>query len=571
MARLIPDELDDLDVSTSGHRAERQTLLRLRAELPDDLSVYHAVHWAHADRSGSVYGEIDFIIANRYGKLLAIEQKSATVYVADNDLKVDYGQNVGKSVRVQLARNLNSLRAEFSRRYPGKQLSLDHLLYLPNSSILGQTPSGLDPTRIVDVSRAGELCEIIQALFDDAPMPEVKNAAQAIDVHDFLSQKVEAVPHIGLLGKSAQEFTTRVSGGLSTWAGRFTLTPYRLKVQGTAGSGKTQLALQELRRADHDGKRALYICFNRALAEALKPSAPSSATVVTLHELARELGAQQGIDFDFTKPDVYEQMITVLREHSASVSGLFDTLVIDEGQDLAASWVEALLPLANPDGRITLLEDPEQVLYDRDRYMAQDWPLLESPVNFRSPRTLVEFMNHFRLTGKPIIAGSGVRGFEPQWLVYDDRKSLLYQTEAALKQLLAQGYAAQSIVILTFPGVANSTFFASDAPRGLCNLPLIRQDGYDTDGQLRYTEGKVLVETLFRFKGQAADAVILTEVDFEQLDSRARRRLFVALSRARLHAVLISTKRVYEALQRFADHGEGLGTGKTEVPGITDA
>jgi hypothetical protein len=571
MARLIPDELDDLDALTSGHRAERQTLLRLRAELPDDLSVYHAVHWAHADRSGSVYGEIDFIIANRHGKLLAIEQKSAAVYVADNDLKVDYGQNVGKSVRVQLARNLNSLRAEFSRRYPGKQLSVDHLLYLPNSSILGQTPSSLDPTRIVDVSRVGELCQIILALFDGASTSVAKNAAEAIHVHDFLSQKVEAVPHIGLLGRSAQEFTTRVSGGLATWAGRFTLTPYRLKVQGTAGSGKTQLALQELRRADRDGKLSLYICFNRALAEALKPSAPRSATVVTLHELARELGAQQGIDFDFTKPDVYEQMIAVLREYSASVSGLFDSLVIDEGQDLAASWVEALLPLANPGGRITLLEDPEQVLYDRDRFMAQNWPLLESPVNFRSPRTLVEFMNHFRLTEKPIIAGSGIRGFEPQWLVYDDKKSLLDQTEAALKQLLVEGYAAQSIVILTFSGVANSTFFATDAPRGLCNLPLMRQDGYNTDGQLRYTEGKVLVETLFRFKGQAADAVILTEMDFEQLDSRAKRRLFVALSRARLHAVLVSTRRVYEALHRFADQGEGLGTGKAELPGMTDA
>jgi len=357
------------------------------------------------------------------------------------------------------------------------------------------------------------------------------------------------VPHIGLLGKSAQEFTTRVSGGLATWAGRFTLTPYRLKVQGTAGSGKTQLALQELRRAEQAGKRAIYVCFNRALAEALKPLAPRSATVVTLHEFARELGAQKGISFDFTQPDVYQQMISVLREHSAAVSGLFDTLVIDEGQDLAASWVEALLPLANSNGRITLLEDPEQVLYDRDRYMAQEWALLESPVNFRSPRALVEFMNLHQLTEKPIVAGSGVRGFEPQWFEYSDKKSLLDQTEAALKQLLDQGYLPQSIVILTFSGAANSCFFAGDAPRGLCNLPLIRQEGYTADGQLRYTEGKVLIETLFRFKGQAADAVILTEVDFDQLDSRARRRLFVALSRARLHVALVTTRRAREALQ----------------------
>jgi hypothetical protein len=115
MARLIPDEVEDANTLTGGHLAERQTLLRFRDELRDDLSVYHAVHWVHSERFGSVYGEIDFIIANRYGKLLAIEQKSAQVYVAGSDLKVDYGKHTGKSVSVQLARNLNSLRTEFSR------------------------------------------------------------------------------------------------------------------------------------------------------------------------------------------------------------------------------------------------------------------------------------------------------------------------------------------------------------------------------------------------------------------------------------------------------------------------
>jgi len=220
MARLIPDEFDDLDLADFGHKSERATLLRLRDELPDDLSVYHAVHWAHAERSGSVYGEIDFIIANRYGKLLAIEQKSAAVYVADNDLRVDYATEKGKSVQVQLARNLNTLRSEFARRYSGASLSIDHLLYLPNASVVGSLPSGIDPQRVVDVARADELCAVIQKLFDDSPMPSGRNPLSPVDIHDFLSQKVEAVPHIGLLGKSAREFTTRVSGGLATWAGR---------------------------------------------------------------------------------------------------------------------------------------------------------------------------------------------------------------------------------------------------------------------------------------------------------------------------------------------------------------
>lgn len=73
---------------------------------------------------------------------------------------------------------------------------------------------------------------------------------------------------------------------------------------------------------------------------------------------------------------------------------------------------------------------------------------------------------------------------------------------------------------------------------GLNKIALNRQDGYGPDGKVRYADGKVLVQTIYRFNGQALDAVIVTEIDFESLDTKNRNKLFVALSRARLHAVL---------------------------------
>jgi superfamily I DNA and RNA helicase len=57
-----------------------------------------------------------------------------------------------------------------------------------------------------------------------------------------------------------------------------------------------------------------------------------------------------------------------------------------------------------------------------------------------------------------------------------------------------------------------------------------------------------LVETLYRFKGQAADAVILTEIDFTELNPKNRRKLFVALTRARLHVVMITSQAAAAAL-----------------------
>lgn len=548
MARLVPDDIDEDLARAFGSADEWQTLKVLRDGLSAEFTVFHSIHWASATNTGSVYGEIDFIVANRYGKLLVIEQKDSAVYADHSDLRVDYSHHKGKSIQVQVARNIGSIRHEFARRYDGRDLSVDHLLYLPRALVSDKLPAGVDPTRVVDASKAAQLCAVIEQLFNDAPMPSGDRLGDASDIHDFLSDRVQAVPHIGLLGQSARELTGRVSGGLATWVSRLSLTPHRLRVKGTAGSGKTQLALQELRQAARLDQQALYVCYNRPLADAVKAVAPQPRagagmiSVLTIHEFAREISEQAGILFDFTKPTVYDDMIALLKELAPKIHDFFDVLVIDEGQDMDASWVETLLPLVKAQGRITFLEDPAQTLYERAPFEQPDWPVIESPVNYRSPRLLVDFMNHLSLTDEPIEAGSGIVGFNPEWRWYEDEASLIDETENAVKGLMDAGYAPDKIAILSFQGLANSVFFGTNAPKGLNQIALKCQQGYDPSGQPKYSQGQLLVETLYRFKGQAADAVILTEIDFTELNAKNRRKLFVALTRARLHVVMITSQ-----------------------------
>ena len=49
----------------------------------------------------------------------------------------------------------------------------------------------------------------------------------------------------------------------------------------------------------------------------------------------------------------------------------------------------------------------------------------------------------------------------------------------------------------------------------------------------------MLVESVYRFKGQAAPAVILTEIDFEVLDDKAVRKLFVGATRSSMKLILV--------------------------------
>ncbi|MFM7254392.1 MAG: hypothetical protein ACKO3C_01805 [Betaproteobacteria bacterium] len=118
MARLVPSDFESASTSVEHHSPEACTLLRLREGLGDRYVVYHGIHWARADREGSVYGEIDFIVANDAGCLLAIEQKDTQIVATPGDIFARYGSTSGvkgggrgsnKSVTTQINRNLIEL------------------------------------------------------------------------------------------------------------------------------------------------------------------------------------------------------------------------------------------------------------------------------------------------------------------------------------------------------------------------------------------------------------------------------------------------------------------------------
>ncbi|MPN62872.1 hypothetical protein SDC9_210625 [bioreactor metagenome] len=73
---------------------------------------------------------------------------------------------------------------------------------------------------------------------------------------------------------------------------------------------------------------------------------------------------------------------------------------------------------------------------------------------------------------------------------------------------------------------------------------------YTADGEPVWSEGELLVESVHRFKGQSAMGVVLAEVDFEQLDEAACRRLFVGMTRAQLALEVVVSRGAEAALSR---------------------
>jgi hypothetical protein len=159
-------------------------------------------------------------------------------------------------------------------------------------------------------------------------------------------------------------------------------------------------------------------------------------------------------------------------------------------------------------------------------------------------------MNELDLIERRIESGRAVPRIDPVSIVHDDGESPIAATEKAIRRLTAADYKAPNIAVLSYRGLSSSIIARPTGPSTLAGIGVRRPAGYTADGNAVWTRGALLVDTLLRFKGQAADAVVVTESAFEAFNQKARRRLFVALTRARLQAALVSTSRAKAAILR---------------------
>ena len=235
----------------------------------------------------------------------------------------------------------------------------------------------------------------------------------------------------------------------------------------------------------------------------------------------------------------------------------FDVLIVDEGQDFTPAWRDAALRFVKPDGRAYWLEDPMQNLYGREPVALDGWVTLHAEVNYRSPREIVDAIVPLLvrgvdgdraaellairaaspLTGSDLDIATWPRGEDAE----QDTRALLDVTMRAITRALAAGYRRSDIALITFAGRDHSRLLSLDAigPHALRRFA----GEYDLFGNPVYTAGEVMAETIYRFKGQSAPCVIFTEIDFETLDEKAVRKLFVGATRATTKLMLVMSER----------------------------
>ncbi len=547
MANIFPDGWREFAASqaTSGAlRREMETLALLADALPDAYTVYHAVHWTRLEQGYSVYGEIDFVVVNQAGSLLLIEQKSGFLEEGEDGLKKRYAEK-SKSVPMQMARSVAAFQSKLYARPGCRDVHLESLLYCPDYQVRQLETAGIAPERIVDARRRDQLAAIIARILPpgDADQAHPDTLRQ---VHRFLRDIVQLETDVSALIGRARSLVTRIAGGLAHWARQLEFEPYRLRVTGTAGSGKTQLALSEYRAAIDRGLRPLYLCYNRPLADHFHLIAPPGGLACTLHMLCDQRLRATGKIPDFNRPDAFDALLAGAAALPVEPDWLFDTLIVDEGQDFTEDWRDLALRHLKPEGRALWLEDPLQNLYGRAPVALTGWVRLNANSNFRSPRSVVRMLQNLLPEEFRIEARGALHAAELVVLTYRDAAELIQQVKEGIRQCLAEGYKKADIAVVSYSGREKSLLFPYTqlGPHSLKTFT----GHYDLLGQPLYSDGDVLLESVYRFKGQAAPAIVFAEIDFEQLDERAVRKLFVGATRAMMKLVLVVSERSAKVL-----------------------
>ncbi len=364
-------------------RWEREVRRLLADQLPQDWIVVCNVAWALQNDQGLVRdGQCDFVVLVPGLGMAVLEVKgSRSVRVGDNGIwyRQETDRRTGQfkaEVAIdepppeQACRNMHTLAKAVCDRLPRQRFpgAFAFLVAYPNGHVDG--PSTLyDPSTVVpsqDMHRLERRIRgALEARVHQAQGSEftadmagrvaavLSNASFRITPRDVpLDAEEDAV--------DLDELTRQQFAALR---GAFELP--RVAIVGPAGSGKTLLALWKLDALLEEGRRALYVCFNKALAEHLKLANPEmSAAITSVDRLFYQLakvpdGRRIGQTF-FT-----EELPSLVQDVAAELplQSKYEAIIVDEGQDFGELRLLALVDLLTPAGQWLFFADWEQNVY----------------------------------------------------------------------------------------------------------------------------------------------------------------------------------------------------------------
>ena len=366
------------NIENIGADAEQRVFDALKS-LPSPWQVFPTLEWRLLRGEGEAIGEADLVIFHPQFGLIVFEIKAGAVHVKDGQWLYASGLMMKQSPFSQARRNRYALMDKLVQRL-GKSvfdlLTITHAVWFPDVYWSGPIPSSEAPSRAFLLDRDTLLKPekyLLQLFKAAAPHPTAWNTAQQKALKEILAPDCHLlVPLVAQLDNSLSDLQQATEQQITVL--RMLRTQSHLLVEGSAGSGKTLLAVCLAREHAALGKSVLITCFNRNLAEHLSTVVAELPTISVLnfHELVRSRVLAAGLPFKVPEdlelrikffkdecPELLIKAIEILNEG-------FDTLIIDEAADFNATWWVALEAMGRDNFSWYCFFDRHQAIYQEN-------------------------------------------------------------------------------------------------------------------------------------------------------------------------------------------------------------
>jgi hypothetical protein len=380
---------------------------------------------------------------------------------------------------------------------------------------------------------------------------------------DYLRGDFEFLPAFGIAADDVKRNQCRLTRQQAASLPPLESEP-RLLVQGSAGTGKTLLALESARRAAANGRRVLVLCFNRMLARSLKAAlAPTPGVEVHhLHGYLRAVIERSALSQEFEaavareggRSGAFERLYPEYAALALSedCDGRYDCLVLDEAQDFLSKAMFDALDQSLVDGleqgcwRVFLDANDQAAMYGQldpsvFTHLAHLAPKVLLSINCRNTRP-IELAT--RVVVEPRSSAEAMQDGEPverRW--YADDKGLADEVCRVLDDLDCEGVPRGRITVL-YPS-AQPSLLRALAAKGVAP---VTADMVAAWGDRRCAAHS----TTSAFKGLEDDVVVLAGVS-EVIAPWWRAVNYVGMSRARVRLVVLLDARVKETVEARFD------------------
>jgi hypothetical protein len=351
----------------------------------------------------------------------------------------------------QAAKNVHALK-----RFLGLKSSVQHfaarpMVVLPYADIPSSYSRPTIPRSLIhdDVDLATIADRILKELMNQTFRP---SALEVLAMLNALSVPLSAQKSLMQLGQEREEQVVQLTEEQYSILDLCKAMP-KFSILGSAGCGKTFVAIEQTRRRAEAGDRVLFLCYNYGLSDYIRrrfdayPENQRPTHIGTLHSLGNKWNmpfqVEPGDDFwDSKLPGLLVEHLKAMPEEFK-----YDAVVIDEAQDFHADWWSVVIgSLKDADkGRIYAFGDIRQGIFRQ----ATDIPLQETKLHLtKNLRNSLPIAELAALCVEEPLQLSGLDGPPVQW-VETTTDTAEAAADREVERLVQQGWNPGDICVLT--------------------------------------------------------------------------------------------------------------------------